>query len=187
MQQNYAALTAVIVGLIIAALALWLVLRNRRRKHLSSRFGPEYDHTVAELGKGRAERELEARTKRVEKLTIHPLPAAERDRFLDLWRRAQALFVDSPLTAVAEADRLIGEVMRARGYPVSDFERRAADVSVDHPRVVANYREAHAIALNADKGQAGTEELRQAMVHYRALFEELLEAHEREPEPAVAH
>ena len=177
MDQNSIMLAAIVVGLVVVALAIFALTRGRRHKELQSRFGPEYDRTVAEVGKrGKAEKELEARAKRVEKFNVHSLPPADRERFQQLWRTAQAHFVDSPLTAVTEADQLVAEVMRARGYPVADFEQRAADLSVDHPVFVDTYRRAHALAVRAQEGKAGTEELRQAMVHYRALFEELLQA-----------
>jgi hypothetical protein len=190
MEQSYIVLAAVAVGLVVVALAIVALTRGRRHKELQSRFGPEYDRTVAEVGKrGKAEKELEARARRVEKLSIHPLPAPDRERFQKLWRTAQPHFVDSPLTAVTEADQLVAEVMRARGYPVADFEQRAADLSVDHPVFVDNYRRGHDLAVRAQQGQAGTEELRQAMVHYRLLFEELLQAPvgevERIPEPVA--
>jgi hypothetical protein len=185
MNQDYLLIGAIVAVVAILALIAWSLVRQRRTKSLASRFGPEYDHTVATVGKRtQAEKELKAREKRVEKLPIHPLPVPERERFMDLWRTAQTLFVDSPQTAVAEADRLVAEVMRARGYPVADFEQRAADISVDPPQLVQNYRFAHAAAANAPGGKIGTEELRQALVHFRALFEELL--HSPEPEPALS-
>src|SRR5205823_2940201 len=123
----------------------------------------------------RAEAELQERAARVDHLDIHPLSPADRTRFADAWRSVQAQFVDDPARAIADADRLVIEVMRVRGYPVTAFEQRAADVSVDHPEVVANYRAAYAIARRSQEGDATTEDLRQAMVHYRALFEDLLE------------
>jgi hypothetical protein len=184
MDQNYIVLAAIVVGLIVVALVIGALTRGRRHKELQSRFGPEYDRTVAEIGRrGKAEKELQARARRVETFHIHALAPADRERFQQLWRTAQAHFVDSPLTAVAEADQLVAEVMRARGYPVADFEQRAADLSVDHPVFVDNYRRGHALAERAQQGKAGTEELRQAMVHYRMLFEELLQAPVAEPAP----
>ena len=190
MEQNSIVLAAIVVGLVVVALVISALTRGRRHKDLKERFGPEYDRTVAEVGRrGKAEKELEQRTRRVEKLSLHPLPAADRERYQQLWRTAQAHFVDSPLTAVTEADQLVAEVMRARGYPVADFEQRAADLSVDHPVLVDNYRRGHALAVTAQHGKGGTEELRQAMVHYRALFEVLLQAPvgevERVPEPVT--
>jgi hypothetical protein len=123
-----------------------------------------------------AEAELEDRRRRVEQLQIRPLPRNERERYEAAWYQVQGRFVDDPAGAMAQADLLVGEVMQARGYPMGDFETRAADISVDHPQVVENYRAAHAIALRTQGGQATTEELRQAMVHYRALFADLLGA-----------
>ena len=121
-----------------------------------------------------AEAELEERTQRVEGFHVRPLGAGDRARFIESWRGVQARFVDGPAGAVTEADQLLGDVMSARGYPVSEFEQRAADISVDHPMVLENYRTAHEIALQQSRGQASTEDLRQAMVHYRTLFEELV-------------
>jgi len=148
---------------------------------LRKRFGPEYDRVISERGDARqAESELAARQKRVDTFDIRPLEAAERDHFIDAWRATQARFVDAPAEAINDADRLVSEVMQARGYPVGDFDQRAADVSVDHPIVVENYRAARAIAVANQRGDASTEDLRQAIVHYRALFEDLLETRERE-------
>ena len=173
---------AVVIVLMAVGAAVYIVQRQRSRR-LRSHFGPEYDHALETAGKRtKAEAELEARTKRVEKLDIRALTTAERDRYAGLWRSAQERFVDSPPMAVAEADHLVAEVMRVRGYPMTDFEQAAADVSVVHPHLVTNYRAAHAIALSSAGQKASTEELRQAMVHYRALFEELLGVPAREPE-----
>jgi len=166
---------AVIAGLAIVA-AAWMYMQKRRTEQLRSRFGPEYDRVIETGGDRRqAESMLEERQKRIEKLDIRPLTNEDRQRFQQAWTREQARFVDDPKGAVAEADRLIGEVMRARGYPVGDFDQRAADISVDHPMVVENYRAAHEIALRDRRGEASTEHLRKALVHYRELFEELLE------------
>ena len=152
-------------------------MRKGRSERLRERFGPEYDRTVTQLeDRSRAEAELKAREKRVDRLDIRSLTEAERGRFAESWRSVQAQFVDDPARAIAEADRLVGEVMRGRGYPVGEFEERAADISVGHPHVVENYRAAHGIAVRSGRREASTEDLRQAMVHYRALFEELLEA-----------
>jgi len=166
---------AVIAGIAIVA-AAWIYMQKRRTEQLRSKFGPEYDRAI-ETGRDRrkAEAMLEERQKRIEKLDIRPLTNEDRQRFQQAWTREQARFVDDPQGAVAEADRLIGEVMRARGYPVGDFDQRSADISVDHPMVVENYRIAHEIALKDRRGEASTEHLRKALVHYRALFEELLE------------
>jgi len=170
---------AVIVVVIVGAIA-WMMMQ-RRSEELRKRFGPEYDRVISERGDARqAESELAARQRRVDKFDIHPIDPAERNQFIDAWRATQARFVDAPADAIKDADRLVSEVMRARGYPVGDFDQRAADVSVDHPIVVENYRAARAIAVANQRGDASTEDLRQAIVHYRALFEDLLETRERE-------
>jgi hypothetical protein len=165
---------------IVGALAIWYSARRRRQRseRLQSKFGQEYDAAVAHADRKHAEEELEARQKRVESFDLRELHPAEAARFADLWRGTQERFVDDPGGAVADADRLVGELMGARGYPMADFEQRAADVSVDHPDVVSNYRTAHRIAAQHSRGQASTEQLRQAMVHYRALFTGLLETRE---------
>jgi len=164
-----------LVVLLIAALAVWATQR-RRSADLRRRFGPEYERTVeASRNRLQAEKELWARQERVDALEIRPLEPAARDRFEERWREVQAMFVDDPGNAVDQADRLIGQVMRARGYPVGDFDQRAADISVDHPHVVDHYRTAHAIAVKRRSGEGATEQLRQAFVHYRALFADLLE------------
>lgn len=169
---------AVAVVVLIALLAWWRSRRKRRSAHLKDRFGREYESTVDERGRGKAEKELAAREDRVSKLEIRPLTRDDHQRLIGSWRTTQERFVDDPRMAVGQADRLIGEVMELRGYPVGDFEQRAADVSVDHPAVVSNYREAHAISVADAEGKATTEQLRQAMVHYRALFKDLLETTE---------
>jgi hypothetical protein len=174
--ESWAWLALIALALVVGMLAAWLVLQRRRSAYLRERFGPEYERAVQQIGdRRRAETELEQREKRVEQLQIRPLPLSEAQRFADAWRQVQARFVDDPSGAVADADRLVAEVMQARGYPVGDFEQRAADISVDHPDVVEHYRVAHRIALANERGQATTEDLRQAMVHYRALFGHLLE------------
>jgi hypothetical protein len=174
---------ALIIGLVIglaviliAGIAAWLFLRKRRTERLRTQFGgSEYDRAVKEDGSRRhAEAGLKERTARVESLNIRPLAPGDQARFVESWRRVEARFVDGPGGAVTEADQLLGDVMSTRGYPVSDFEQRAADISVDHPLVLENYRTAHEIALRQRKGQANTEDLRQAMIHYRTLFEELV-------------
>jgi hypothetical protein len=168
---------AVAVILIIAVLAL-LYVRKRRSTtaDLRKKFGPEYDRAVRVHGTERkAEAKLEDREKRVEKLNLRDLDAMERERFTKQWESVQSRFVDSPKGAVAEADDLVSSLMKARGYPVSDFDQRAADISVDHPRVLENYRSAHEIALRVGKDGSTTEELRTAMIHYRSLFEELVQ------------
>jgi hypothetical protein len=170
--------TLLIVLAIVAVIAVGALLFFQRRKseHLRSRFGPEYEHEVEEKGSRRkAEAELAGREKRVKKLDVRPLEPGARDGFRHRWTEVQARFVDDPPGAVAEADDLLGEVMRTRGYPVSDFEQSAGDISVDHPEVVKHYRAGHDIAVRHERGEASTEELRQAMIHYRALFDELVE------------
>jgi len=174
----------VIAVIVAAGIAAWLVLRKRRTAGLRTQFGgAEYDRAVEEDGSRRhAEAGLKERTARVESLNIRPLAPGDRARFVESWRLVQARFVDGPGGAVTEADQLLGDVMSTRGYPVSDFEQRAADISVDHPLVLENYRTAHAIAVRQMQGQANTEDLRQAMIHYRTLFDELV----GEPELASA-
>ncbi|HTS65109.1 MAG TPA: hypothetical protein VMH28_23960 [Candidatus Acidoferrales bacterium] len=160
----------------IAAVMAWAFMQRRRTTTLRRRYGPEYDRAVEEYGdRTRAERALEQRTERTEKYQIRTLSSEEQRHFSEDWRRTQARFVDDPLLAVRDADDLVCQAMRTRGYPMADFERRAEDISVDHPRVVRNYRAAHRIAVEANEGRATTEDLRQAMVHYRELFDELLE------------
>lgn len=176
MDTNLIVLAAVAI-LIIAVLA-WMYVRNRRSTtaNLQKKFGPEYDRAVLVHGAGRkAESKLEDREKRVEKLNLRDLDPIEHERFSKRWEAVQSRFVDSPKGAVTEADDLVSSVMKARGYPVSDFEQRAADISVDHSRVVENYRSAHEIALRVGKDAATTEDLRTAMIHYRSLFEELVQ------------
>jgi len=168
---------AVAVVLAIAVLG-WLYLRKRKRTTagLHQRFGSEYERAVREHGSERkAEANLADREKRVDKLNIRDLEPSERERFSKQWGAVQSRFVDSPKGAVIEADDLVASLMKTRGYPVSDFDQRAADISVDHPRVVENYRSAHEIALRAGREAATTEDLRTAMIHYRSLFEELVQ------------
>lgn len=173
--NHEALLTVVILCVVVAAVIGFLLMRKRRSERLRSRFGPEYDRVVRKEGGVRqAEGVLEFREKRLEKLDIRPLSAAQQADFRLRWDEVQSQFVDDPKGAVTTADRLVTEVMRARGYPVGDFEQRAADISVDHPVVVDEYRAAHSIALRHDRGQANTEDLRKAMMHYRALFQDLL-------------
>jgi hypothetical protein len=162
-----------------AAAAVVLVLRRRRSRELRTHFGSEYERALREAGSPRrAEARLEAREKRVAKLDIRSLSPQERARFTDAWSAIQKRFVDSPEQSVAQADRLVKDLMVARGYPMGDFERRAEDISVHHPRVVANYRAARAVADRSARREASTEELRKAVVYYRDLFEELLESQE---------
>lgn len=176
--MSQSTLLIVIVAIAVVALAVvaWGLFQKMRTKRLRGRFGPEYERTVRQIGDRRkAEEELEARKKRVEKLTLRLLTPEEQTRFGKEWKAAQTRFVDDPKGAVADANRLVKEVMQARGYPMADFEQRAADISVDHPRVVSNYRSAREIASSCAEGKASTEDLRQAVIDYRGLFEELLE------------
>jgi hypothetical protein len=166
----------------LAALLVAVALTRRRTTKLKQRFGPEYDRTVQERGGRReAEAELGSRVERRERLEIRPLSSGAHERYLESWTQVQKAFVDDPAGAVTSADQLVGSVMRDRGYPMDEFERRAADISVDHPQVVERYRSAHGIAQKNEEGKATTEDLRQAIKHYRALFEELLEPAGDEP------
>jgi len=166
----------VAVVMVAAILIAWWAGQRRRTERLRDQFGNEYDRTVKTAGdRARAEADLESRQERVEALHITALDPRNRDAFAARWREVQAQFVDQPAQALAAADGLIAEVMRARGYPVGDFDQRAADVSVDHPQVVDHYRTAHAIAVKQRDGTVDTEAMRQAMVHYRALFADLLD------------
>jgi hypothetical protein len=182
---TYALILAGVLIVVLVAVFAWAQIQRKRTQqslNLRQRFGPEYDRTVNELGnRGKAEAELEARTKRVAQLDIVPLAVGEASRFKEAWNAVQARFVDDPKAAVVKADRLVYELMAKRGYPMGDFEARAADISVDHPGVVSNYRAARAITLADESGQADTELLRRAVVHYRALFDELLVVREAEP------
>jgi hypothetical protein len=167
-----------IAGMVIVVIAVitWLYVQKRRTTTagLKQKFGPEYDRAVLAHG-SKAEAKLAGRKQRIEKLNIRELDAMEHERYSKQWQAVQSRFVDSPKGAVSEADDLVSSVMQARGYPVSDFDQRAADISVDHPRVVENYRLAHQIALRVGKDAASTEDLRTAMIHYRSLFEELVQ------------
>jgi hypothetical protein len=180
----------ILVAVLVAALAAvigWAHAARKRRQsqRLQQRFGPEYVRTVNEMGdRSKAEAELAARATRVDALNIVALAPADAARFDRTWTEIQTRFIDDPQASVVQADHLVYEVMAKRGYPMGDFERRAADISVDHSNVVSNYRAARAIALRGEQGQADTEELRRAVVHYRALFRELLEV--QLPAPAVA-
>ncbi len=164
------------VAVVAVALIAWAVMRQRRTAALKQRFGPEYDRTLREQGPARTEAVLLDRQKRVEKFKIRELSASERERFVTEWRTVQSRFVDDPNGTVNDADVLVGRLMEARGYPTSDFEQRAADISVDHPRVVDNYRAGHEIALRHRRGEATTEDLRNALIYYRSLFDELLQS-----------
>ena len=166
----------VLIAVVLIGAVAWITLSRVRSQRLRERFGPEYERTVRTEGTVRkAEAELDARARRVKSLHIRPLSPSDATRFDTAWRAVQARFVDDPQGAVTEADRLVGEAMTARGYPVGEFEQQVADISVDHPDVVVNYRAAREIAQQHAQGRASTEDLRQAMVHYRALFRDLLE------------
>jgi hypothetical protein len=167
----------VIIGMLaVLALVAWGRQRHSMSERLQQRFGPEYARTVHDMGsRDKAEAELLARQRRVERLHIKPLAPADAAHYANEWKQLQGRFVDSPRGALAEADRLVRELMLQRGYPMGDFERRAADISVDHPVVVEHYRAAHAIVLRDQRDVTDTEDLRKALVHYRVLFDELLE------------
>jgi FtsZ-interacting cell division protein ZipA len=172
--------TRLMVLVVIAVVAVILIvtlflLRKRKSERLKQHFGPEYDRTVKEQGAQRAEAVLAEREQRVKKFAIHPLTRDDRERYLLEWTEVQKQFVDDPSLAVGEADKLVTNVMAARGYPMGNFEQRAADVSVSYPGVVQNYRSARGIVVRRTRGQASTEDLRQAMVYFRSLFDELLD------------
>jgi uncharacterized membrane protein len=165
--------------IVLIALAAYLLYQKKQSRRLQERFGPEYGRAVKELGsRTKAESELLTRQKRVEHFNIVPLAPAEAARFGQAWKALQINFVDNPKGVVVQADELVRDLLLKRGYPMGDFERSAADISVDHPAVVANYRAAQIIAARNQRGEADTEELRKAVVHYRALFDELLETTE---------
>jgi len=172
--------TTIIIITVAVVVILGLVLapgfsRRQRSKKLQAKFGPEYDHTVETMGdEKKAQAVLDERRKHVESLNIQPLSASDRGHYLADWAAVQSKFVDEPGQAIVDADRLIKEVMQLRAYPVADFDQRAADISVNYPSLVENYRAAREIAIKNEQQQANTEELRQAMIYYRSLFEELL-------------
>jgi hypothetical protein len=190
----------IVIGIIVALVVVGVVfsaLRTRRSRSLQDQFGPEYDRTVDKAGGRReAERELAERQKRHDELELKPLPQEARERYLQQWQVTQGRFVDDPTGAVSEADDLVQRVMRDRGYPVDDFEQRAADISVEHPELVEKYRTANGIARASERGEASTDDLRHSVRHYRALFVELLEvddggedasSRDREGEEVHAH
>jgi hypothetical protein len=185
MTASNAALLWILIALAAIALLVGAAIASRRQllsrsAALREQFGPEYDRAVEQLGSStRAERELAARARRVHRIPLHPVAAADRARFESSWARIQAQFVDDPVGAVTGANELIKEVMRARGYPIDDFDQRVADLSVDHATVVQHYRAARSLAESVQGGQPRTEDLRQAVIHYRALFDDLL----RDAEP----
>ena len=178
--MNQGVFLYVVSGMVALAAAVigffaWRYYQQRRRAHLRSQFGPEYDRTVLETrNRARAEAELARREKQVRKFKLRPLSLADQQRFTSAWQGAQARFVDDPPGATAEAHRLVHDLMLAWGYPAGDFNELTAYVSVDHPWVMQDYREAHAIAVRNEGGQGGTEDLRQAIIHYRAMFGDLL-------------
>jgi FtsZ-interacting cell division protein ZipA len=174
-QHQLAIVIGVVAAVAVVGVISFLMSRKRRSQQLRERFGPEYDRVLKKEGEvRRAEGVLEIRAKRREKFTLRPLSGETRADFSERWLNVQSKFVDDPKGSVTEADQLVNQLMETRGYPMADFEQRAADISVDHPVVVENYRAAHAIALRHNRGQATTEDLRKAMVHYRSLFKELL-------------
>jgi hypothetical protein len=176
--QTWVILAGVLL-LVSIALAAWFAYQKKQSRRLQQRFGPEYGRTVDKLGSlPKAESELKARANRVDRLNIAPLTPSDAVKFGQAWTNLQGRFVDNPNDAVIQADQLVREVMLKRGYPMGDFERRAADISVDHPVVVEHYRAAQAIAARNQRGEADTEDLRKAVVHYRVLFEDLLKAKE---------
>ena len=167
----------ILIGaVVVLGLVFWLVARRRKIAALREHFGDEYDRTVeARGGVGKAEHDLEEREARVKKLDIRPLGSKERGEFIDEWREVKAVFVDSPVEAVHHADRLLSTIMKTRGFPMADFDRRYEDLTVDHGEVARHYRAGHELALKQEQGTATTEDLRQAMIHYEALFDELVE------------
>lgn len=176
----YYVIGAVVLLVIIAAAIV--AARRANSARLAKRFGPEYERTLQRHGDDRAaaERELARREERVKRFHIEELPAGARTRYAEEWRTVQSRFVDEPRGAIDEADRLVTNVMRDRGYPVDNFEQQVNDISPDHPAVVENFRTAHAIASRSERGEVSTEDLRQAMVHYRALFDDLLGANKEQ-------
>ena len=176
----------VVAALVVLGIVVWTAMQRRRTNTLRDRFGDEYDRTVEAEGKrAAAEARLEEREQRVAKLDIRPLTAQERGDFSAEWREVKAVFVDSPVEAVHHADRLLATIMKTRGYPMADFDRRYEDLTVDHGEVARHYRDGHEITLRHERGQASTEDLRQAMIHFEALFDDLVNevAHDDESKP----
>jgi hypothetical protein len=172
--MSASSIVAITVVVIAAAIVISFVVKSQRSQRLKDRFGPEYGRTVEETGSAtRAEAKLEKLQKRVQGFKIRPLSADVRVDYLQAWHKIQARFVDDPRGALTEADKLIQKLMTDRGYPVTEFEQRTADISVDHPRVVEHYRAGHEISLQHSRGHASTEDMRRAMIHYRTLFAEL--------------
>jgi hypothetical protein len=177
MNSTYIIIAVVLILVIMGVILAPNFARRNRSERLHGQFGTEYDHTVQALGdEKKAHTELDERQKHVKTLNIRPLSVSEREHYLADWAAVQSKFVDEPGQAVVDADGLIMEVMQIRAYPVSDFEQRAADISVSYPALVSNYRAAREIAIKNKQREANTEELRQAMIYYRSLFEELLKA-----------
>jgi hypothetical protein len=177
MTVNPITIVALVIAILAFAIAIWALFESQKTRRLRSKFGPEYDRAVQrERDPARAEALLEQREKRVSKYKIHPLSPRETERFESEWQMVQEHFVDSPRNAVGEAEHLIDEAMKTRGYPISDFEAQAADLSVDYPMVVEHYRAAHAIDIRQNRAPLNTEELRKAMRHYRVLFEQVIGA-----------
>lgn len=173
--MSTATFIAVVIAIIAIAIAAWALLRSRNTVRLRTKFGPEYDHLIQREGnRSRAEAELVKRENRVKKFSLRALTAQERERLTAAWTKDQSLFVDDPRKALIDADALVTEALAARGYPMSEFDTQMADVSVDHAAVIENYRQGHRIAELCRTGRADTEDMRRGMIHYRALFEELL-------------
>lgn len=180
-------IAVIVVAVLVAIGIAWIAVQRQRTDRLTKQYGPEYQRTVDSAGGQReAERDLDARRERVKGFELRALSADERDRYLASWKESQGHFVDDPAGAISQADVLVQEVMRARGYPMADFEQRAADISVDHPHVLEEYRAAHNIAERHATAGVETEDLRQAMVHYRALFDDLLGTESATPEQESA-
>lgn len=185
--QESEIMIAVLIGIaFLAAIAVWFAMRRRHTTQLREKYGDEYDRTLHEHGRrGAAEAALEERAERVSKLDIRPLDPAAREAAIVEWREVKAVFVDSPVEAVHHADRLLAKIMTTRGYPMADFERRYEDLTVDHGEVARHYRDGHEITLKHERGQATTEDLRQAMIHFEALFDDLVNevSHDDERQP----
>lgn len=187
MQIAETAVIALLALLLVASLILWFLYRQRRTAALRDRFGSEeYERTLRKHGaRTSAEAALREREERVRSIDVRPLGPADRTRFSNAWNDRKTQFVDDPAMAVLNADRLLGEVMRARGFPVGDFDERYDALTVDHGEVARHYRAGHDLALKQERGEAGTEDLRQAMIHYEALFRELVD-YTGVPEGAVS-
>jgi hypothetical protein len=183
MSPTYLIIAVVVIVVIMGAIMAPMFARRRKSQKFQNKYGPEYDHTVQTAGnEKKAQAELNGRQKHVDTLNIRPLSVSERERYQSEWTAIQAKFVDQPGQATVEADHLIMEVMKVRAYPVSDFDQRAADISINYPNLVSNYRAAREIAIKNEQHTATTEELRQALIHYRSLFDELLKEEEVVPE-----